>query len=407
MKGLIKNEIKTFFSIKNIIIIVIFFLIMIPDVFKMKGDINNYIDTMAAQINSNQEMSKYYVNNLNYEIDGINLQMYANDVVGLDEDDKELEEEKKVKEAEVNHWKFFDQKLTAFNALTNFDKPDIDRYNSFLKEIDTYIYDEIYKKDFVSAYGENIYFYSKNQWYKRYLTEQVQYDDVRLKDPNYPDAYNALQGKLSGKLIYFAILLLLLNFDIWSNDYSSGAIKLYLTSPYSRKKLFYTRFITRLVLNLCVILLPLLFVFLYTGFKFGFLPQRQIVVNNLALNNIFKMPMTSDLSEIYALSTQGRVVGLQLLNIIIYTVFMFSLMGLISLLMKDNAVSIFFAVLFAYDVLFVTNLNPYNMPNYIKSQNLIADTGAYTFVFYQILMAVLAVAFMLGAKTVMEKRDIA
>lgn len=158
MKGLIKNEIKTFFSVKNIIIIIIFFLIMIPDVFKMKGDINNYIDTMAAQINSNQEMSKYYVNNLNYEIDGINLQMYANDVVGLDEDDEELEEEKKVKQAEVNHWKFFDQKLTAFNALTNFDKPDIDRYNSFLKEIDTYIYDEIYKKDFVSAYGENIYF---------------------------------------------------------------------------------------------------------------------------------------------------------------------------------------------------------------------------------------------------------
>ena len=119
------------------------------------------------------------------------------------------------------------------------------------------------------------------------------------------------------------------------------------------------------------------------------------------------MPITSDLSEIYALSTQGRVVGLQLLNLILYTVFMFSFLGLISILMKDNAVSIFFAVLFAYDVLFVTNLNPYNMPNYIKSQNLIAGTGDYTFVFYQILMAVLAVAFMLGAKTVMEKRDIA
>ena len=35
----------------------------------------------------------------------INKMMTADEAVGLDEDDVELEKEKKVKQAEVNHWK--------------------------------------------------------------------------------------------------------------------------------------------------------------------------------------------------------------------------------------------------------------------------------------------------------------
>lgn len=381
MKTLAKNERKLFFSKKNLVLSIILFVLM---VFMYKSyTVKNY---------------KYYIGNLNYE----NSQRLENSKLIVEEmkvrqkslkkliedaeeiehpKEKDLENIEKWKkeideiEEDRNKWSVINSNLGLLDLFLNEERPNLSSIEEVWVDIDHFLDTEVYEKEFKSQYP-GLYLKDGRYWNRRKLLREANQDIPYKHHEAYPSGLKAVFDIVAGEnMRYMAILVMfivLANFDGWTNDFEENEGKIILTLPYEKRTLYYTRFFSRFLCTLGLILLSILIVFILASIKYGVGPNRMVLINELTIKNPFVFYTDIHWAWQHDIPvTLSKYISYAFLVFILFIFFIYSLTNLISILIRDGVGILAGGILFTVLVAVVDYLKYSNLFSYYKVQDMI------------------------------------
>ncbi|WP_054252558.1 ABC transporter permease [Neofamilia massiliensis] len=356
MKGLLKNEISLFFNRRNLFIIILYFLILIlfvqfvfvPNYNSYYEDQYNKISTIKKPLEAVSNYREIEISNNFLEIQDINMKMF---MAGPDRQKnlkKKLERlEEEIEELEKNN-EPLNQIVSNLGMLESAYKEPKTNYaliEDSWQEIDDYL-DYLVSND-VDLNTGGLFLEDARDWNKRKLLRDADADINFTYELNeeYPSSIRTTYNFLNGKNWYFAglivIILVFLNYDLWSMEFDEKEGKIIYTIPFSKKAIFRSRLFTRLCLNILVILAGLLIAFIYSAFRFGIGPNFHVIINSNVVDTMFRI--STDLQNLWKTDIPIKMstyIGYSLVLVVFFIIFIFSIINFISLAFKNSSISI-------------------------------------------------------------------
>ncbi|MDO4595231.1 MAG: ABC transporter permease subunit [Tissierellia bacterium] len=385
MKNLIKNEVKLFFSKKNLILWLLFTaIIFISFKFIMIENFKNY------NLKQSQKYEPYFVNaqtnaNLLNEERKINNKEKNLEKNSKKPDQKKIEafeQKEAVLDQIIPYWDDISFKsmmiLDAYNSKYN----EFSKINSSWADIDHNL-QEIYDNKIDPIYP-GIFLNEKSDWTSRKLLRVADSEKLNSKiNYDYPTSTRALTYFTDGKEKMFTILLIifviLLNFDMWSMEFEENEGKVLFLLPFSKKNIFFSRVITRMLMTLVMMILSFLALCIVSAIMYGF---------DLGLSKIYlKDSLTSllnyniDFSEAfkrYEVISSIKYLAISSLNTILFVLFIFSAVAFISLFSKDLMISLILSLFILVLILNVSSINPLNPFSYYLTDDILMGRSILT-----------------------------
>lgn len=337
MKILVYNEIKLFLSKKNIVITIIGIILMV--VLFQFNYVKNY-----------REYPEMYQYKLQEEID--NATVWSERVsIRLERLLKEYPGHEDTPEAELEArtWKSNLAYLQYLQRLwENSERNEVE-----IKEMEKTMDDNLipFHEQGIEVGVTGLYKSDERDWNSRILLRNA-YNSKNTKEPLIPirpDGGYLLSDALNGISIPYLIIMMLLilwNFDIWSEDFENETARLIFTLPYSKSQIYLTRFITRFLMSLLGILICLLALFLSGYIKFGSGLERWIIVNQKGINNFkfFNLSRLELLPWDKAISIKKYIL-LELALFIPYILMIYTIIQFVSFISKNQMISLIIPII--------------------------------------------------------------
>lgn len=356
MKGLLKNEISLFFNRRNLFIIILYFLILILFVqFVFVPNYNSYYEDQYNKISAIKKpletVSNYReieISNNISEIQDINMKMF------MAAPDRQKNLKKKIERLEEKNEEIEKNNEPTKTIVSNlgmlesaYKKPQANYalIEESWKEIDDYLDYLVSNK--IELNTEGLFLEDGRDWNNRKLLRDADADINFTYELNeeYPSSIRTTYKFLNGKNWYFpaiiTVILVFLNYDLWSMEFDEKEGKIIYTIPFSKKAIFRSRFFTRLCLNILVILAGLLFAFIYSAFRYGIGPNFHVIINSNVLDTMFKI--STDLQNLWKTDIPIKMstyIVYSLVLLVFFIIFIFSIINFISLAFKNSSISI-------------------------------------------------------------------
>lgn len=331
MKTLVYNEIKLFFSKKNVFLILLAALSMVL-IFQF-----NYVKTYKEYPSVKMEEIQSEINNATvwYERYSTQLKTIYN----------ESPEHESIPDLEfmTDVWSV---NLNNLNYLRILWKNSA-KYESKIQEVNTKLDNNlvrVYEKK-IDVQGSNLYRANERDWNKRMLLTKEYGKDGQLPEinPSRPDGFYIINQAINGESpfsLVFIFLFILLNYDIWSLDFENETIRLIFTLPFSKKQIYLTRFFTRFLLSLGSVALCLIILFFLGNIQFGSGLDRYGIINGKAIQTFGFFEPSGE-----ALSLSDKAVSMVGITMYTFTVFaayvflIYSLVQFVSYISKNQMIS--------------------------------------------------------------------
>lgn len=391
MKNLMKNEIRLFVN-KRFFIALAFALV---SVFFLNQ--REYINFYQSYYPNMQSVYKSYLIPLEsaqvrYEVE---IKAYKDKLQNSSEDEKEDIKEI-ISDLEKKAEKYKDLgglvKPLSLNLKQVQDRDFIDK-QFFV--IDQYI-EENFIEDIKSkgrdGYEEGFALYSELDWANRVqkrIWDQSHEDNIPYGEITASEAVSyLLDGSIKHYYIITIGLILFLNYDIWSKEFSDNEGKMILTLAYKRKKVFASRFIVRLLFTLLALLLPILILFVYMSIRYR--PGFGGTVPVSALLGQWKLsngPLIASFENLDFLAV-NKIVPIWKANLLIlilfsmWSVLIFSLLSLLDLFFENGIVTILAGLVLVFMTVAAKKLSIFNIGTYHMQYNLLYGLereGLYTY----------------------------
>lgn len=375
-----KNEIRLFVN-KRFLIALAFALV---SVFFLNQ--REYINFYQSYYPNMQSVYKSYLIPLEsaqvrYEVE---IKAYKDKLQNSSEDEKE-----EIKEIISD----LEKKAEKYKDLSGLVKPlslnlkqvqDRDFIDKQFFVIDQYI-EENFIEDIKSkgrdGYEEGFALYSELDWANRVqkrIWDQGHEDNIPYGEITASEAVSyLLDGSIKHYYIIAIGLILFLNYDIWSKEFSDNEGKMILTLAYKRKKVFASRFIVRLLFTLLALLLPILILFVYMSIRYR--PGFGGTVSVSALLGQWKLsngPLIASLENLDFLAV-NKIVPIWKANLLIlilfsmWSVLIFSLLSLLDLFFENGIVTILAGLVLVFMTVAAKKLSIFNIGTYPMQYNLL------------------------------------
>lgn len=391
MKNLMKNEIRLFVN-KRFFIALAFALV---SVFFLNQ--REYINFYQSYYPNMQSVYKSYLIPLEsaqvrYEVE---IEAYKDKLQNSSEDEKE-----EIKEIISD----LEKKAEKYKDLSGLVKPlslnlkqvqDRDFIDKQFFVIDQYIEEnfiEHIKSKGRDVYEEGFALYSELDWANRVqkrIWDQSHEDNISYGEITASEAVSyLLDGSIKHYYIIAIGLILFLNYDIWSKEFSDNEGKMILTLAYKRKKVFASRFIVRLLFTLLALLLPILILFVYMSIRYR--PGFGGTVPVSALLGQWKLsngPLIASFENLDFLAV-NKIIPIWKANLLIlilfsmWSVLIFSLLSLLDLFFENGIVTILAGLVLVFMTVAAKKLSIFNIGTYPMQYNLLYGLereGLYTY----------------------------
>lgn len=390
MKALVYNEIKLFFSKKNIFLILLSILSVLL-IFKFY-----YVKLYKEYPSVKMEELQYEINNAT-----VWYERYSNQFKTIYNESPE-HESVPLLEFMTDIWSINLNNLNFLKILWE----DSNKNELRIQEVNQKLDNDLVRvfENGIDVTGSNLYRANQRDWNKRMILMEEYGKDGQLPEinPNRPDAFYIINQAINGESpfsLVFIFLFILLNYDIWSLDFENETIRLIFTLPFSKKRIYLTRFFSRFLLSLCAVILCLIVLFFSGNMKFGLGLDRYGIINEKAVQTFgFFKPS----GEVFFLSDKAvSMLGHTSYTFIIfvaYVFFIYSLVQFISYISKNQMISFLvpltgFITLMTYLLLPRDTYNSgYNVFLYLQAQKLLDGSlgiGLLLAVFTMILSSIL------------------
>lgn len=261
MKQLVKSEIRLWLSKKNLILIGAALLSIIFCYQSYEYQYREYDKEVIRLMENEVIITQNYVNEYQSEIDKLRNSSL---------DDPMIETLQLIKDI----WEV-DGKYASL-MKTMLENNNDHSYDAEILILDQSM-DENAKR-FVEAGiepdAQNIFRYSYQTLQNREELRKVYQKNnvVQKVNPYIPEGMYVLHAALSGEgsiIIILFVLLLLLNFNIWSYDFETQAYRLLFTQPYSKHKIYFTRCLINIIMNLMFLIGFFLILFMIASVQYG------------------------------------------------------------------------------------------------------------------------------------------
>lgn len=373
MYRLVENEIRLFINLKLIIctILSFVFVIFIYNMFFLDSfenyeiELNAHYNDLALPIDGAIVRLSRDINLLNDKIDEADTDDY--DLEYLESERNDLGRIRRKYEDLL----FYLSPITANTKLIE----NYDEFENYMADVDDYI-----KKEFIEAIKQkkNLYFYdgyalsNEIDWASRIKLREWRLLNNGI-NPSIITSSRLLSYLLNGSSIVFEIITLIiiivLNYDIWSRDFTENNNKLLYTIPYSRKKIYFIRFFSRLIITMLIIFIPIVVLIIYVNYKHGLgMNDITLVSGNLLKLDFFNSYLYENLKQNNFLNLV-KPIALWKYNILLVTfrilwiAFIYSLINLADITMKNGFITIIFGVLiifFSINSQTLSLLNPFS-----------------------------------------------
>ncbi len=358
MKKLFKNEVSLFFSKTNIFIIIICILLSLG-VFKFQY-VKSYDNSLENEIN--------YLANIGSKIETW-AKIYTKDYENLSESDPNS---KLLEELEIKSTVFSKENLNIGNLkpYLNIKEKEIleknkDRIITNRRKLDTELiplYENEYDVEDTGVYRDSI-----RDWKNRNrlwdINEEKNIEQTIFQ--NKPTGGYILKDSLSGSSflsVLFLFLSIFLNYDIWSSEFDQGTIRMIYTQPFSRKKIYLARYLTRLLLTIFCILIILGILFSIGSIIYGNGLDSFDIVNKKAISSFGQFDNSNNyLSEMDMVMNIKEIIGLELILFISYIVFFTSTIHFLSYLTENGLSSLLISFLIVMGIIMFGYLPRENM----------------------------------------------
>lgn len=412
MKRLLKGEVKTQFNTRGILILLI--VLIITTIFSLKEYNDIYSNLFQVQLEkskgySDESYDTYlYLDDLSMDIKNqINEMKNSN---GSQEDIKELEEEVKNVDIEknviINMQFYYSNMASAFSKNVNDEDADIDaNFIEALKignKINSMVFKEIYEKGIEPKSKSLLYRNDAEDLYKRLVTVKTK---VSLNEKSNIEAtgLSMLDFRMSSQVSYLIILIvILLNYNIWSKEFELGHIKTLITQPYKKNKIYIARLIISMTKTILVVLLIFSLPIIITTIKNTWGEPTARIINSLVQNTIFTISGNKEIF-LYIVGVDSIKYASYYMPIFFtYIIFLMSGIHFVSIIFKSDFGSIvgFVPVL---SLMFLEN--PYNPFCYFRIQSLLLGEIGIGFRGAMIIMAVFIVVFNIGAYLLFDRYE--
>lgn len=373
MSVLIKTELKKIMD-KNTLILLLFTIICASCIFffQYQNDYDLYID---KQIEINNKSSNYYYFQIkNSQLDNETYTLFNNQIIDLSnlnsmyssytgvEDKEILELENKID-------------LRSFEISNIYDLNNTISLRGTIEEV----------KDRIDLFT----FYKENK------IEPVM-------NPYTPSVSYIMNEAFSGFSILslFIIVIVLINsYNVFSEEYENTTIKQIMVLPYSRKEIYFAKFISTFIKNIIFILTPIITIICISSILYGFGMNNYTLINK----NIFGF------ENFYQTSKQIiSIVPLMLTNIytfLIHIISLYVIMFFVSYLSNSKIIAFAFSLFLLITIIYITSQNqsllkifPILSYGYLNLE--------YSLSIYTLLSAIQILVIYAINKTMFIKRDV-
>lgn len=323
---MIKNEIKLFFSRKNILFFIAAAVsIFLIYVFQYERAYEEYPQEQIKNLGSRWEDLEYYET------------LYKNRVEQLEEYDPEYERLEPIKQTAGI--------LVSLRALCGLQVEyweDWEKNEDMLRDLqiqeDRKLVDAPDKID----PGEGALFYwDRRDWNRRMLLHEA-YEKAGIPEPvnqAVPTGAYVLYDGLEGTGVVFLVLALLMlgwNYDIWSADFDESTSKLLYTLPFSRKRIVSVRCLVHWGFSLLGMVALLGILFLFGSVRFGSGWEDFQVINMQVWEHFSPSMETAEIGAGDAVVSMGTAVGLRLLLTVSFFTLFFAIIQFVSFAWKSS-----------------------------------------------------------------------
>lgn len=332
MKGLFKNEIKMFFSRKNIILIIISCIIAVL-IFQVNYErqYERYpqqrLQELSEEINNATVWSARYTRRLERLID-------------------ELPGHPSTPEAKLmdQTWKSHLKNLTTLSLLWKESEENKEKIINVEQRLDESLIEVNEMK--IDTGITRLYRDVERDWNKRMmLLGESKESGLKAEiNPLRPTAMYLLNDSINGRSyisLLIIVLIILFNFDIWSKDFDNETVRLIFTLPYSKTKIFNIRFITRFILSLFSVIIPILILCSIGFYKYGLGLENFTVINSQGLHAFGNFDSANEFLQAYDMVISiGKLVMYSSLIFILFLFLTYLLTNFVSYISKNQQISI-------------------------------------------------------------------
>ncbi|WP_352418743.1 ABC transporter permease subunit [Proteiniborus sp.] len=332
MKGLFKNEIKMFFSRKNIILIIISCIIAVL-IFQVSYErqYERYpqqrLQELSEEINNATVWSARYTRRLERLID-------------------ELPGHPSTPEAKLmdQTWKSHLKNLTTLSLLWKESEENKEKIINVEQRLDESLIEVNEMK--IDTGITRLYRDVERDWNKRMmLLGESKESGLKAEiNPLRPTAMYLLNDSINGRSyisLLIIVLIILFNFDIWSKDFDNETVRLIFTLPYSKTKIFNIRFITRFILSLFSVIIPILILCSIGFYKYGLGLENFTVINSQGLHAFGNFDSANEFLQAYDMVISiGKLVMYSSLIFILFLFLTYLLTNFVSYISKNQQISI-------------------------------------------------------------------
>lgn len=332
MKGLFKNEIKMFFSRKNIILIIISCIIAVL-IFQVNYErqYERYpqqrLQELSEEINNATVWSARYTRRLERLID-------------------ELPGHPSTPEAKLmdQTWKSHLKNLTTLSLLWKESEENKEKIINVEQRLDESLIEVNEMK--IDTGITRLYRDVERDWNKRMmLLGESKESGLKAEiNPLRPTAMYLLNDSINGRSyisLLIIVLIILFNFDIWSKDFDNETVRLIFTLPYSKTKIFNIRFITRFILSLFSVIIPILILCSIGFYKYGSGLDNFAVINSRGLHAFGSFDSANEFLQAYDMVISiGKLVMYSSLIFILFLFLTYLLTNFVSYISKNQQISI-------------------------------------------------------------------
>ncbi|WMM25908.1 ABC transporter permease subunit [Tissierella sp. MB52-C2] len=331
MKALVYNEIKLFFSKKNVFLMLLAILSVLL-IFQFY-----YVKLYKEYPSVKMEELQSEINNAT-----VWYERYSNQLETLYNESPEHESISSL-EFMADVWSVNLNNLNFLKILWENSHKNELKIQEVNQKLDNNLVRVFEQK--IDVRGSNLYRTNERDWNKRMLLMKEYGKDEQLPEinPNRPDGFYIINQAINGESpfsLVFIFLFILLNYDIWSLDFENETIRLIFTLPFSKKRIYLTRFFSRFILSLCAVVLCLIVLFFLGNIQFGLGLDRYGIINEKAVQTFGFFETSGDM-----FFSSDKVVSMLGITMYTFTVFVayifliYSLVQLVSYISKNQMIS--------------------------------------------------------------------
>lgn len=323
MAGLWKNEIRFFFSRKNCLVL-FFGLLTMTGIFWLdyEKEYKGYAESHLYEMQKLAEDVDLWAQRYAYRLKELKRQYPGH------EDTEEAELMAKV-------WADYYDDLKYLIILWQNPEEYEEKIRQIEKRMDDVLF-PVYEMG-VETGETGIYRRYERQWAKRNLLRAVYEEPLRS---NRPDGAYVIGDALKGNSvvgIFLLLMVLALNFDIWAKDFENGTDRLLFTLPYSKTRIYLSRFLIRFALTAAAVFACLLVLFGWGVACHGSGLERFFTVYRPAVDTVsfFAEQTEVFITEDVVVPAGAYLLG-ELLLMSVYVFFIYSCVQLVSFLGKNQ-----------------------------------------------------------------------